>query len=236
MPSDATHPTCGRLGLTQPLYQETTLSVQQPAIDPAVTRGVEWLRFVAVLPPLMTAVAFASAWQQWGSDFATVMAKTIQLEFLVIHAGLFIGVCIMVPVESALFRVLRWVAVALFATMYLRVGYSLLGWNGALTIAAIFVGTYAGFLTSSYTGGTAVASRGRRAAEIGTRWGVAMLSFGLLSTAFQLPESVNAWAGLRSSVALGALYFATLAVVECTPLYGLIRGVHAPAGRMSGGH
>ena len=105
------------------------MSAQQDAIVTAVSRGFGWLRFLAVLPPLMTAIAFAIAWQRWGSDYATVMAKTVQLQFLVIHAGLFIGVFIMVPVESALFRVLRWVAVTLFATMYLRGGYGLLGWK-----------------------------------------------------------------------------------------------------------
>lgn len=197
------------------------MSAQQDAIVTAVSRGFGWLRFLAVLPPLMTAIAFAIAWQRWGSDYATVMAKTVQLEFLVIHAGLFIGVFIMVPVESALFRVLRWVAVTLFATMYLRGGYGLLGWNGVLTIAAIFVGTYAGFLMAPANGAL---SRGRRAAEIGVRWGVAMLTFGLISTALDLPQLVNEWTNHRSSAALGTLYFTVLAAVECTPLYPLVRG------------
>jgi len=189
----------------------------------AANKGGVLLRLVAILPPLVTAIAFAIAWLRWGSDHAAVMAKTIQLEFLVIHAGLFLGVFILVPIETALFRMLRWVAVALFAYLYLQAAHSLLGWLGALTMIGIFLGTYGAFLVPSATS-AATASRGRRAAEIGVRWGVSMLAYGLISSAFALPELVNTWAEQRESVALGAVYFAVLAAVECTPLYPRIRG------------
>lgn len=188
----------------------------------AVNPGRGLLRLVAVLPPLLTAVAFAIAWWRWGSDYAVVMAKTIQLEFLVIHAGLFLGVFILVPIETALFRGLRWVAVALMSYLYLQGGHSLLGWHGVLTIAGIFVGTYGAFLTAP-----AAAPRGRRVVEVAVRWTIAMLAYGLAASAFDLPQLVNTWTDRRASVALGAVYFATLAIFEATPLYPRIRGAAA---------
>lgn len=190
----------------------------------AVRRGPDWRRLVAAVPPLVTAAAFATAWRQWGTPYATVMAKTIQLEFVVIHAGVFLGVCILLRIETALFRVLRWVAVLLLSLMYLRIGYSLLGWQGVLMIIAIFIGTYSGFLMASPTAATGGTARGRRTTEIGVRWGVSLLAFGLISRAFDLPQLANEWTELRASVGLGVFYFATLAVVESTPLYSRLRG------------
>ena len=194
-------------------------------------RAAVLTRLLATLPPLATTIAFALAWQRWGSDYATVMAKTIQLEFLVIHAGLFLGVFIMVPVSSVLFRILRWVAVALLAYLYLHAGHSLLGWHGAFTIVAIFVGTYGGFLLAPTALVDGESQRGRRATEIGVRWFLSMLAYGLISKAFALPELVNTWTDLRDSVAMGTLYFAALALVEATPLYARLRGATAPSPR-----
>jgi len=197
---------------------------QHDSTASAIPGSFHWLRLAAVLPPLVTAAAFAIAWQQWGSTYATLMAKTIQLEFLVIHAGMFLGVFILVPVETALFRVLRWVAVILLSLMYCYGGYGLLGWHGVLTLVAIFVGTYAGFIAAHFIAGGGALPTGGRAAELGVRWFVSMLAYGLLTRPFALPELVNTWTELRASVALGAIYFTVLAMVEATPLYPLIRG------------
>jgi len=185
----------------------------------------EWLRFVAVLAPLATAVTFAVAWLDWGSAYATLMAKTIQLEFLVIHAGIFLGVLMLVRLESALLRVLRWVAVILLTFMYCHGGYGLLGWHGVLTLVAIFVGTYAGFIALPFGATTGALTTGVRTTELGIRWLVSMLTYGLLPQALELPGLVDTWTELRASVALGAIYFAVLAMVEATPLYPWMRRV-----------
>lgn len=197
---------------------------QQVQTNVRFSRGGVLLRLAAVLPPLLTAVAFAIAWLQWGSDYSVVMAKTIQLEFLVIHSGLFLGVFILVPIETRMFRVLRWVAVALMAYLYLRGGHALLGWHGVLTIVGIFVGTYGGLLTAPALFTAAAASRGRRIIELAVRWFASMLTYGLVSSALDLPGLVNEWTVLRASVALGAIYFGVLALFEATPLYPRIRG------------
>lgn len=195
---------------------------------PEFRRAFPWQRAVRALPPLFTAAAFAHAWLQWGSAYASVMARTVQLEFVVIHAALFLGVLILVPVETASFRFLRWVAVALFAGFYLRIGYGVLEWQGVVSLAGIFVGTYGGFLMAPRDAGSGIDSRGRTAEEIGVRWGVAFLTYGLLTRVFELPKLVNEWTQLRESVALGACYFAVLALIEATPLYATIRGEKKP--------
>ncbi len=208
------------------------MPMPQTTADRKNPRGGMWLRVASTVPALASAAAFAVAWLNWGGAFATTMAKTIQLEFLVIHAGLFLGVFIMVPVESALFRVLRWVVVALLAYMYLRAGYGLLGWHGVLTITGISLGTYGGFLLAPTALVDGESRRGRVATEIGVRWFISMLAYGLIGRVFELPQLVNTWTGLRASVAMGTLYFATLAMFEATPLYRLIRGT-ASASRKS---
>ena len=187
-------------------------------------------RLVAIGLPLLTTAAFALAWWHWGSAYATVMAKTIQLEFIVIHAGLFLGVFIMVPVTSALFRVLRWVVVALLAYLYLMYGHALLGWHGVVTIAGISIGTYGGFLLAPTALVDGESQRGRQATEIGVRWFISMLAYGLISRAFDLPQLVNTWTDLRDCVAMGTLYFATLTGFEATPLYPVIRGTARHSG------
>jgi len=186
------------------------------------------------LPAFATAIAFAHAWMHWGSPFAIGMAQTIQLEFLVIHAGLFFGVFILVPVSGGVFRALRWIPVVLLAYLYGRGAHSLLGWYGVASIASIFIATYAGLLLAPLSGG-ARPHRGRAVTEIGVRWGIAFLGYGLLGRALGLPQQVNEWIAYREAVALGALYFLLLAVVECTALYPRLRGEAQATDAATGG-
>jgi hypothetical protein len=181
-------------------------------------------RLLAALPAAATAIAFALAWWQWGNAYSLVMAKTIQLEFLVIHAGIFIGVLVLVTPESAAARNLRRVAIVLLVLMYCRGGYGLLGWHGVLTLLAIFAGTYGGLLFVPEPTPGMTTGRRTLGVEIGVRWAVAMLGYGLLANAFELPTRVDEWTGYRESAALGAWYFALLAGVEATPLYARLRG------------
>lgn len=187
-------------------------------------RDPDWPRLAAPVPALATAVAFVVAWMDWGSDYADTMARTIQLEFLVIHAGLFIGVFVLLPVETATFRALRWVAVSLLALLYGSGGYKLLGWHGVLMIGGAFAGTYGGFVLSRLASGAGDGPRGRTIVEIAVRWVVSLLAYLLTAEALGLPELVNEWIDLRASVALGGLYFAALGVVEASGLYPRIRG------------
>lgn len=185
-------------------------------------RGARYFPLLAALPAWLTAAVFAIAWRDWGSAFATDMAKTIQLEFLVIHSGVFLGVFIFMPVASALFRVLRWVAVALLCLLYLGGGYQLLGWYGVLAITAIFVATYGAFLFGELR--ARGASRARRLVELAVRWVVSLFAYMLLLGILDLPETINDWTDQRAAVALGALYFAALGLVEASGVYALIRG------------
>jgi hypothetical protein len=200
------------------------MSIPRYDAYPQPRRGAKWLRWFAVLTPLATAIMFATAWLDWGSTFAALMAKTIQLEFLVIHAGMFLGVLILVQFESALVRALRWVAVIMLTLMYCYGGYGLLGWNGVLTLVAVFVGTYAGFIPARFGATGGEFPFGKRVTELAVRWLMSMLAFGLLIRPFALPQLMNTWTDLRASVALGAVYFMVLAMLEATPLYPSIRG------------
>lgn len=186
-------------------------------------RGLDWPRLIAPLPALATAVAFAAAWVDWGSGYANAMARTIQLEFLVIHAGLFIGVVALLPVETAAFRPLRWIVLALLAWLYGRGGHALLGWHGVAMLAGAFVGTYGGFVAARLAPRANQVPRGRTIVEIAVRWVVSLFAYLLTAAALGLPERVNEWVDLRRSVALGALYFAVLGAVEASGLYARIR-------------
>lgn len=186
-------------------------------------RGLDWPRLLAPLPALATAVAFAAAWVDWGSDYADAMARTIQLEFLVIHAGLFIGVVVLLPVETVAFRALRWIVVLMLAWLYGRGGHALLGWHGVAMLAGAFVGTYGGFVAARLAPRANQVPRGRTIVEIAVRWAVSLFAYLLTAAALGLPELVNAWVDLRRSVALGALYFAVLGVVEASGLYARLR-------------
>jgi len=199
--------------------------IPTPALTPASPpRGRSWWRAASAVPALATAAAFANAWLQWGSDYADTMAKTIQLEFVVIHAGLFLGVFILLPVTGTLFRGLRWVVVALLGYMYGTIGHSLFGWHGVIMLAGIFVATYGGLLLAPTVLVAGTSNRERSIIEIALRWGIALLAYGLLSSALSLPEQVNEWIDHRASLALGVLYFAVLGCIEYTPLYSRIRG------------
>ena len=173
-------------------------------------------RLIAAVPPLATAVTFAVAWVRWGSEYATVMAKTIQLEFL----GIFFGAFILVPLQFVRLRWLRWVAVAVVAYVCVRSGYALLGWTGAVGIAGMCFGTYGAFLMPGRTD----AGDGR-GLEIGVRWFVSLIAYGLTAEVLELPQLVNTWTDYRNAVALGAVYFGVLAAIEATPLYAFMRGV-----------
>ncbi len=176
---------------------------------------------LAALPAWLTAAVFAFAWQDWGSAFATDMAKTIQLEFLVIHSGIFLGVFLFMPIASALFRGLRWIAVALLCLLYLGGGHQLLGWYGVLAVTAIFVATYGAFLFGRLRTG---ATRIRGLVELAVRWLVSLFAYMLLMGLLDLPQTINEWTDHRAAVALGALYFAVLGLVESSGVYALIRG------------
>ncbi len=184
-------------------------------------RRERYLVLLAALPAWLTAAVFAFAWQDWGSAFATDMAKTIQLEFLVIHSGIFLGVFLFMPIASALFRGLRWVAVALLCLLYLGGGHQLLGWYGVLAVAAIFIATYGAFLFGRLRAG---ASRIRGLVELAVRWVVSLFAYMLLMGLLDLPQTINEWTDHRAAVALGALYFAVLGLVESSGMYALIRG------------
>jgi hypothetical protein len=190
-----------------------------PATAPGATlQAPPWARRLAPAAlPWLSAITFLLAWPQFPSAFHDHMARLMELEFLALHAGAFIGLLALWNPGAPIPRLLRWTGIAGLACLYLYAGHSILGWSGTASLAGIIASTWGGLLWSRH------ARRARRAIELGVRWFLALLAFGILSTLTGMPQSVNEWHLQPQAPLYGALYFTVLGLLEASGLYRLIR-------------
>lgn len=180
-------------------------------------RALDLSVWLPVAIQLFTAAGFAFAHFRGGISQHDTFGKLMQMEFIAIHSGLFIGVFVLVRSDSTFLRGMRWVAVALLSVFYLKIGYSIMGWVGVLELATLTVCTYSGLLWATKS------AQLRMAAEIGARWFIGFMAFGLIGRLFGMPSEVNTWSEFPTVLLYGACYFATLAAIEATGLYRRIR-------------
>ncbi len=167
---------------------------------------------------VFTATGFAAAYFQGGLSQHATFGKLMQMEFIAIHSGLFLGVFILWRPDHAFWRCMRWVAVALLSVFYLRFGYSIMGWVGVFELIALTFCTYSGLLWATQS------ARFGLACEIGARWFIGLLAFGLIGRIFGMPQNAAEWVNFPSVLLYGASYFAALGAFEATGIYRRIRG------------
>ncbi len=167
---------------------------------------------------LFTAAGFAIAHLRGGVSQHAYFGKLMQMEFIAIHSGLFLGVFVLARPDRAFWRGMRWVAVALLSVFYLKIGFAIMGWTGVIELAALTVCTYSGLFWATKS------QQFRIAADIGARWFIGFMTFALIGKLFAMPENVAEWENFPAVLLYGACYFATLAAIEATGLYRRIRG------------
>ena len=167
---------------------------------------------------LFTAAGFAAAHFRGGLSQHATFGKLMQMEFVAIHSGLFLGVFILCWPKHAFWRGICWVAVALLSVFYLRFGYAIMGWVGVFELIALTFCTYSGLLWATQS------ARFGLACEIGARWFIGLLAFGLIGRVFGMPQNAAEWVNFPSVLLYGASYFAALGAIEATGIYRRIRG------------
>lgn len=167
--------------------------------------------------PWLTAATFLVAWRQFPSPFHEYMSLLLELEFLALHSGGFIGLLVVWNPGRRLSRVLRWLGITVFASLYLYAGYTVLGWAGTGSMAAMILATWAGVLWARE------ATRTRRAIEFGLRWFLATFGFIILAGLTGMSENVDEWHTQPRAPFFGAVYFFMLGLLEASGLYRLIR-------------
>lgn len=174
-------------------------------------------RLAPAVLPWLTAATFLSAWPQFPSAFHDHMARLMELEFLALHAGGFLGLLALWNPQRWVSRTLRWIGIGALGGVYLYAGHSILGWAGSASLAVMIASTWAGLWWGRQAG------RGRRAIELGLRWFLALMAFGVLASLTGMPQGVDDWHNQPQAPLYGALYFIVLGLLEASGLYQWVR-------------
>jgi hypothetical protein len=167
----------------------------------------------SALPLLALSAVYFAAWRDgWlppGMTYRS-MAQILQLEFLALHAGAFLGLLVTwQPAERAARRT-RWILFVLLLVPYMALAIRH-GWEGALGFLALLLGTYLGWMLN----------REPEQAKIGLflRWGTMLLLMVVLAHAVGMPKNVERWANSYTAYPLGAWYFLGLGLLEAIGFY-----------------
>lgn len=174
-------------------------------------------RFVPVALQWSSAVMFLVAWRHFPSDSAIHFGKLMELEFLAIHAGAFLGFLILWSPLKRSRRLLRCVGLLVFSFLYLAGGYSTLRWSGVIEIGAMIFTSYSGLFWS------ADAKRTARIMETGARWFLGFIVFLFVINGLSLAGDVATWHKSADALLAGAIYFAVLGLLELSGIYRLVR-------------
>lgn len=188
------------------------------AANATKARSFDLSIWLPVAIQLFTAAGFAAAHFRGGLSQHATFGKLMQMEFIAIHSGLFLGVLIFWRPDHGFWRCMRWVAVALLSVFYLRFGYAIMGWVGVIELTALTLCTYSGLLWATKS------AQFGMACEIGARWFILLMAFGLIGRAFGMPQNAAEWVNFPSVLLYGASYFAALGAIEATGIYRRIRG------------
>jgi hypothetical protein len=169
----------------------------------------------AALPLLATSVVYFAAWRaDWlppGMSYRS-MTQVLQLEFLALHAGAFLGLLVTWQPQDRAGQRTRWVLFALLLALYvpLAVRY---GPGGAVAFLVLILGTYLGWMLN------------RRAetekVSLFVRWGAMLLLMVVLASVIGMPKNVERWMNSYGAYRLGAWYFLAIGLLEASGVYQL---------------
>lgn len=174
-------------------------------------------RFVPVALQWSTALMFLAAWPKYPSEGAVHLGKVMELEFLAIHAGAFLGMLVLWVPKKPLIRLLRAIGFAFFCALYLIGGYRILRWLGMFELGWMILASYSGLLWG------VGADRKQRIMEIGSRWFFGFIIFLFVINWRSLPSDVATWHEDADSLLAGAIYFAALGFLELSGFYRVVR-------------
>ena len=178
-------------------------------------KSAKWL---AVISLLIASVSYMVAAARFGTPYATHLGNLMQLEFLAVHAGAFLGLLIFWPPSTIRGHIGRIVGIGFFSLIYLLGAFGTMGWIGAFEFALMMGLTYGGVLIPGVD-----AKRIGRVGELGVRWLITMFVFMIVAGICDTPSDVDSWAEHRSVLVFGAAYFLVLALFESTGIYGGVR-------------
>lgn len=174
-------------------------------------------RFLPVALQWSTALMFLAAWPKYPSATAVHFGKLMELEFLAIHAGAFLGMLVLWVPKKPSSRLLRAIGVAFFCALYLLGGYRTLHWQGMFELGWMILASYSGLLWG------VGADRKQRIMETGSRWFFGFMIFLFVIHWRGLPSDVATWHKNADSLLAGAIYFAVLGMLELSGIYRFVR-------------
>jgi hypothetical protein len=134
----------------------------------------------------------------------------LQIEFLVIHSFVFLGLVALAKSDTRKETIIQWSVCSVFLTGYLAFA-ARAGWSGVGAFLGATAATYLGFLLNLTAPG--------RGLQLGLRWVVSFVAFMIGSGIADLPEDVGTWDRDPDTIFLGMIYFSTLGVFELSGLY-----------------
>ena len=181
----------------------------------------KWRRLAPALLPWTAAIVYLVAWPLYGSAFSHHMLLLMELEFIALHAGAFIGLLAIAHPSSPRLRAARWIGLAVFGAVYAFAGWAIMGPAGLVEIVLVLLATYGGLVFGRGPGRTALAI------EVGLRWLISFALFMLLAGLTGAPSGVDTWPEAPQVLLFGAIYFAALGALEWSGLYRMLRRLGA---------
>lgn len=178
-------------------------------------------RLGPALMPWVTALVYLVAWPLYGTAFSEHLLLLMELEFIALHAGAFLGFLAFWNPSSSRARTVRWAGLAVFGAVYAFAGWAIMGLAGLIEIVVMLLATYGGLLFG-HSG-----NRLWLAVEVGVRWFLALVLFMVLAGLTGAPSAVDEWIEAPQVLLFGAIYFACLGALEFSGLYRLIRSLGA---------
>lgn len=166
-----------------------------------------WKCLAAGLPPLLLGVQFLGASLDWGRPFLSgpTLAPLVQVEFLALHAGLFLGAFGFAPASGAEQRAGQRAILVGLVLFYLLMALGI-SWRVALEFFLLMLGTNLGLLLTR--------QQGTVMAQMVARWTIGFVLFLALAILFELPKNLEHWVDAEQVLHVGAAYFLGIAFLD----------------------
>ena len=172
-------------------------------------------RFIASVPALVTAVAFA-----WPLLFAdsylpgtdrVSLTRAMQIEFIAAASGLFLLMPLLAMTTTAYGHAVRVIALLLLAWTFASAAHHYDGWRGVFTYVCLVIVSYGGgslFLRDTL-------SRNTMAMLAAGRWVIWIFAFFPLVVYFDLGDgNISRWEGKVATIKFGATFFTIVFLLE----------------------
>ena len=172
-----------------------------------------WKNIVSAAPELILSASFLSylyldepilGWSK------RTLTDVMKIEFIVIHAGAFLGWVGLYNPKTFRGKVFQWVCFFSLLAMYTFFA-SQAGWAGIALFFGLTFTTYFGLILNWHDVNAQI--------RLGARWIVCFIAFFAGPGFFDTPENVGSWGGKLSVIKAGAAYFAILGLVELSGFY-----------------